>query len=68
MASAWGGSWGAAWGNSWGTIEEGEPTPEAPSGGGSGPSGKKRRELQQIADEDEILIAFVAAFFQVVVN
>lgn len=42
-----------------------EDEPES-IGGGSGPSGKRRRELQQIADEDEIVIAFVAAFFQVV--
>ena len=32
--------------------------------GGGGPSGRQRRLLKQIMQEDEIVIAFVAAFLQ----
>ena len=39
--------------------------------GGAGPgsmSGKRRRLLKQIAEEDEVVISFITAFFHVVVN
>lgn len=36
--------------------------------GGGGISGKRRRLLKQIAEEDEIVMAFISAFFSVVVN
>lgn len=61
----------------WGSQTEGNlfylgwlPEPSKPDGepksggGGGGPSGRQRRLLKQIMQEDEIVIAFVAAFLQ----
>ena len=71
MASAWGGSWGKAWGNSWGSLGQ-EPEPEVPQvggyAGGGGLSGKRRRLLKQIADEDEMVVCVVSAFLQRMVD
>lgn len=65
MASAWGDSWGASWGNSWGSIETEEEEVDLGFAGGGAISGKRRRLLKQIEEEDEMILAFVSAFFQV---
>ena len=68
MAPAWGKAWGVSWGNSWGSLgQEPEPeTPEEPAYAGGGTTGKQRRLIQQIEQEDEAIFAFVVAFFAVV--
>jgi len=70
MASAWGSSWGSSWGNSWGSIGDGpdpEPEPTPPAYAGGGMSGKRRRLLNQIKEEDEIVVAFITMFFEVMI-
>ena len=64
MASAWGVSWGVSWGD---TGQEPEPEVPVVTPRGAG-GGRKFKLQQQIAEEDEIVLAFVTAFFKVGMN